>query len=69
MPAENRSADLPLGAVDLTLVPGLVGIADIWQEGREIMVMKHEANREGQDVLGELEETDGIQRPMGRVEA
>ena len=45
------------------------GIVDIWQEGQEIMVMKGETNRERQDVLGELEEADGIQGSVGRVEA
>jgi len=135
---ESRSADLPLGAVDLTAVPDLLdaingltsgldsafmaesrgefdlnryekhieahmqdfpvslrdipplsenlrkdliwrfiavifmdhaGIIDIWQEGQDIMVIRHEANREGQDILGELEEADGIEGSMGRVEA
>jgi hypothetical protein len=138
MLAETRSADLPLGAVDLASVPGLLdainsltegldisiekesrdefdlkryekhiqahirdfpislvdipplsenlrkdliwrfiaviflahaGIVDVWQEGRGIMVMKHEANPEGQDVLGELEEFDGVEGSVGRVEA
>jgi len=45
------------------------GIVDIWQEGQKIMVIKHEANREGQDLFGESEETDGIEGSMGRVEA
>ena len=129
---ESRSAELPLGAVDLTTVPGLLdalnsltsgldsafavesrgefdlkhyethikahiqdfpvslsenlkkdliwrfiaviflahaGIIDIWQEGQDILVIKHEANREGQDILGEFEEADGVEESMGRVEA
>ena len=45
------------------------GIVDIWQEGQNIMVMKHEANRERQDILGELEEANGIEGSVGRVEA
>jgi len=45
------------------------GIIDLWQEGQEIMVIKHEADREGQDVFGELEESDGVEGSMGRVEA
>jgi hypothetical protein len=45
------------------------GIIDVWQEGQEIIVMKHEANREGQGVFGELEESDGIEGSVGRVEA
>ena len=45
------------------------GIVDVQQEGREIMVSKYETNRKRQDVLGELEETDGIEGSVGRVEA
>jgi hypothetical protein len=45
------------------------GIIDIWQDGQDIMVMKHEVNRKGQDVLGELEKSDGIERPVGGIEA
>ena len=44
------------------------GVIDIWQDGQEIMVRKHEANREGQDVFGELEESDGVEGPVGGVE-
>jgi len=44
-------------------------VVDIWQDGQDIMVMKHEANREGQDILGELKEVDGVQGFVGRVEA
>ncbi len=138
MLAESRSADLPLGAVDLAAVPGLldalnsltegldvaferescdefdlkryethiqahiqdfpinlveipplsenlkkdliwrfiaviflahVGIIDVRQQGQDIMVNKHETNRKRQDVLGELEETDGVEGPLGGVEA
>jgi len=138
MLAESRSADLPLGAVDLTAVPGLLdalnsltvgydesyaiesrdefdlkryekhikahvqgfsvslrdipplsenlrkdliwrfiaviflahtGIVDIQQQGQNIMVSKHEINRERQDVFGEFEEADGFKRSLGRVEA
>jgi len=138
MLAESRSADLPLGAVDLTGIPGLLdalngltagldvafaatsrdefdlkryeghiqahiqdspislldipplsndprkdliwrfiaviflahaGIVNIWQDGHNIMVMKHETNRKRQDILGESEESDGIERPLGGVEA
>ncbi len=41
------------------------GVVDIWQEGQEIMVTKHEANREGQDVSGESEAVDGVEGPVG----
>ena len=137
MLAESRSADLPLGAVDLAGVPGLldalnsltvgldnsftiesrdefdlkryethiqahvqdfpiglveipplsdnpkkdliwrfiaviflahVGIIDVRQQGHDIMVNKHETNRKRQDVLGELEEADGIGGSVGGAE-
>ena len=45
------------------------GIIDVWQDGQEIMVKRHEANREGQDVPGKSENTDGFEGPMGRAEA
>jgi len=41
------------------------GVIDIWQEGQEIMVMKHEADREGQDISGESEAVDGVEGLMG----
>jgi hypothetical protein len=41
---------------------------DKLQYGQEVMVMKHEAYREGQEFFGELEESDGIEGPVGRVE-
>jgi len=45
------------------------GVVDLLQDGQEIMVIKHEANREGQDVFGESEEVDGIEGSLGGVEA
>ena len=45
------------------------GIIDVWQQGQDIMVIKHETNRKRQDVLGEFEEADGIEGFVGRVEA
>jgi len=45
------------------------GIVDIWQDGRDIMVIKHETDTEGQGVFGELEETSRIERSLGRIEA
>jgi hypothetical protein len=45
------------------------GIVDVWQEGRDIMVKRHEANREGQDIPGESENTDGFEISVGRAEA
>jgi hypothetical protein len=43
-------------------------VVDVWQDGQDIMVIKHEVNRKRQDILGELEEADGIERPVGGVE-
>jgi len=44
------------------------GIVDIWQDEQEIMVIKHEANTEGQGVLGEFEQADRIKGPLGGIE-
>jgi hypothetical protein len=44
-------------------------IVDIWQDDQEIMVKKHEANREGCDISGESQAADGVERPMGGAEA
>jgi hypothetical protein len=44
------------------------GIIDVWQQGQNIIVIKHETNRKRQDVLGELEEADGIEGSVGGVE-
>lgn len=41
------------------------GLVDIWQDGEEIMVMKHEADGEGQDIPGESEDTDGVEGLVG----
>ena len=46
-----------------------MGLIDLWQSGRSIMVMKHETDREGQDIPGDTEGVDGVERPLGRVEA
>ena len=46
-----------------------LGLIDIWQDGQEIMVMKRETNGEGQDIPGELEGADGLERPLGGIEA
>ena len=45
------------------------GIVDIWQDRQDIMVIKHETNRKRQSILGELEESDGIEGSMGGIEA
>jgi len=45
------------------------GLVDIWQEGEAIWVMKHETDREGQDIPRDLEDVDGVEGPPGRAEA
>ena len=45
------------------------GIVDIRQDGRDIMVIKHETDTEGQGVFGEFEDTDRVERPLGGIEA
>jgi hypothetical protein len=45
------------------------GIVDIWQDEQDIMVIKHEADTEGQGVLGEFEEAERIKGPLGGIEA
>ncbi len=45
------------------------GILDVWQEGESIMVIKREANREGQSIPGDLEDIDRVEGPLCRVEA
>lgn len=44
------------------------GIAEIEQHGRDIMVMRHETHREGQDIPGGTQESDGVQGSLGRAE-
>ena len=45
------------------------GIVDIQQNGRDIMVMKHETDTEGQGIFREFEGSDRVERPLGRIEA
>ena len=45
------------------------GIIDIWQDGQDIMVIKHETNTEGRGVFGEFEEADRVERSLGGIEA
>ncbi len=41
------------------------GVVHAWQDGPTVMVMQCETNREGQDVLGDLEGTDGVEGLVG----
>ena len=45
------------------------GFAEIQQENQTIWVTKHETDGEGQGIFGKLEEVDGIEGSLGRVEA
>jgi chromatin segregation and condensation protein Rec8/ScpA/Scc1 (kleisin family) len=45
------------------------GTVDVIQDGQQIKVKRHEIDREGQDIFGESEETDGIEGSVGRAEA
>ncbi len=45
------------------------GLIDIWQDGQNIMVMKRETNGERQDIHGDLEGVDGLERSLGGIEA
>jgi len=46
-----------------------MGIIRVWQEGRDVMVIQYETDRERQDVPGEPEGADGVEGPLGGVEA
>ena len=45
------------------------GVVDIWQDGQDIMVIKHEADTEGCGVSGESEQVDPVKGSLGGVEA
>ena len=72
--SHSSSQDYETGSMAYTrylscLFLGHAGTVDVWQEGQAIMVMKHETYREGQGVPGELEESDGVEGPLGGIEA
>jgi len=46
-----------------------MGLIDIWQQDQDIMVMKRETNREGQDLSGDIEGVDGFEGSLGGAEA
>ena len=41
------------------------GVVDIWQDGQEIMVMRHEADRKGCNISGESEAADRVEGLVG----
>lgn len=44
------------------------GSVHVRQQGQMIWVIKHD-DREGQDILGKVEEADGVERPVGGIQA
>ncbi len=44
------------------------GLIDVWQDGQNIQVMKHEIDGERQGILGDAEEADGVEGSLGGVE-
>jgi hypothetical protein len=44
-------------------------VVDIWQDGQDIMVVKHETNTERRGIFGEIEDTDRVERSLGGIEA
>jgi hypothetical protein len=45
------------------------GLIEAWQDGPVVMVMQREADGEGQDVPGDIEDVNGVKGSLGRVEA
>ena len=45
------------------------GFVDIWQDGQDIMVIKHEADTEGCGFPGEIEDADRVKGSLGGIEA
>ena len=45
------------------------GVINVWQDGQDIMVSKHEVDRKRQNIYGELEEADGFQGSFSRAKA
>ncbi|MBU0717179.1 MAG: hypothetical protein KJ749_02940 [Planctomycetes bacterium] len=43
-------------------------IIEIWQDGQTVMLKQYETNREGPHVPGDVEEIDGVEGLVGRVE-
>jgi len=61
---ENRRKDLIWRFIAVIFLAH-TGVIDVWQDGREIMVMRHEVNGERQGILGESEAVDGVEGSVG----
>ena len=44
------------------------GIIEVWQDGQAVMLKQYETDREGSHVPGDVEEVDGVEGLVGRVE-
>ena len=64
---ENRRLDRVRRFIAILFL-AQAGLIDVWQVGQSIQVMKHETNGEGQGVLGDTEEADGVEGTLGGVE-
>ena len=42
-----------------------LGVLRVWQDGPDVMIIQNEANRERQDLPGDLEEADGLEGSVG----
>ncbi len=62
--SEDRRLDLVRRFIAILFL-ATAGTIDISQEGSTIWVKQHETDREGQEVPGGTEDTDGIEGPLG----
>lgn len=66
--SENRRMDRIRRFVAIIFMAN-AGLIEAWQEGPDIWVKKHETNREGQGVPGDLEDSDGLQGTVRGAES
>jgi len=64
---ENKRKDLIWRFIAVIFLAH-AGMVDIRQEGLDIMVTQNEIDRKRQTIPGDIEETDGFKRPVGRIE-
>jgi len=64
---ENRRLDRVLRFIAVIFLAH-AGLIEIRQDGHDIQVMKHETDGERQGILGDAEETDGVEGPLGGIE-
>ena len=66
--AENRRLDRVRRFIAILYLAS-AGIIDVWQDGQVVMVMKHETDGERQGLLGDAEDADGVEGPVGGATA